>query len=69
MDINKLITTIMRLFGRKLMNTAINKGIDFAARRGKTDAQMTDADRAQAQSGRDMAKRAQKMARASRRLF
>jgi hypothetical protein len=69
MDVAKLINTLIRLFGRKLMNTALNKGIDYAARRGKPAAEMTEAERAQAQSGKQFASRAKQIRNATRRLF
>ncbi|QUS36884.1 hypothetical protein GR316_04565 [Falsirhodobacter algicola] len=55
---------IMRMFMMKVMT----KGIDYAARRGKDPATMTAEERAQAQSARGMAKRAQKIARITRRM-
>lgn len=69
MDINRLINTLMRLFGRKLIDVAVKKGIDYAASRGKPKAQMTEADRAQSAAGRDMAKRTKEIRNATRRLF
>lgn len=57
-----------RLLGR-LMNRAVDKGISFVANRGRDPSQMTDAERAQARSGQDLAKKARKVSRASRRLF
>lgn len=69
MDIAKLINTLMRLFGRRLMNTALNKGIDYAARRGKPDAEMTEAERAQAHSAKQFASRAKQIRNATRRFF
>jgi len=69
MDMNRLIDTLMRLFGRRLINIAVNKGIDYAARRGKPEAEMTEAERAQAAQGRDMAARAKQIRSATRRFF
>ena len=63
-----LTAMIINTFVRKAVNTGITKGIDYAARRGKAPAQMTDADRDQARSARDLAKRAGKAARITRRL-
>lgn len=69
MDLNKLINLLMRLFGRKLMNIAVNKGVDYAARRGKPESEMTEAERAQAASGRQMADRFKQVRNATRRFF
>jgi hypothetical protein len=59
---------IGRLLGR-LMNRAVDSGINFVATRGKGGADLTDADRQQAQAGKDLAKKARKISRASRKLF
>lgn len=69
MDMNRLIDMLMRLFGRKLVDMAVNKGIDYAASRGKPAAEMTEAERAQAEAGRQMAQRAKEIRTATRRLF
>lgn len=68
MDMNRLITMIVNLFVRKAVNTGVNKGIDFAARRGKAPAEMTPGERSQAQDARELAKRARKAARLTRRI-
>ena len=57
-----------RLMGR-VMNMFINKGINFAANRGKDPADMTDDEQAQARAGRETAQKARKISRASRKLF
>jgi hypothetical protein len=69
MDINRLINMLMRLFGRKLINAAVNKGINMAAARGKPEAQMTPAQRAQAAQGRKLAQTARQIRGATRRFF
>ena len=69
MDMNRLINMFMRLFGRKLIDMAVNKGIDYAASRGKPKSEMTEAERAQAASGRDMASRAKQIRNVTRRFF
>lgn len=69
MDINRLIDTLMRLFGRKLIDVAVKKGVDYAARRGKPESEMSEADRAQAAAGRKMADRTKQIRNATRRLF
>lgn len=68
MDLNRLLNMVLRIFVRKGVNWGINKGVDYAARRGKPSGQMTQTDHAQARSARDLAKRARKAARITRRL-
>lgn len=59
---------IGRLMGR-LMHRAVDTGISFIANRGKGSADLSDADHQQARAGQDLAKKARKMSRASRKLF
>ncbi len=68
MAIEQILNTVMRLFGRRMINLGINKGVDVAARRGKPEADMTEAERAQARSARQAAKRARQAVRLGRRL-
>ncbi len=69
MNLNQLINMVMSIFMKKIVNMAVNKGVDYAARRGKPEAEMTEAERAQAQSARDMADRTKQIRNATRRLF
>ena len=64
MDFNRLINMVINTVLRRFINT----GINFAAKRGKSNADMTQNDHAQANAGREMAKRARKAARVTRRL-
>lgn len=64
MDFTRLLNMLLRMF----MNKAIHHGIDYAARRGKREADLTPEERAQAQQARDLAKRARKVARITGRL-
>jgi len=59
---------IGRLLGR-LMNRAVDTGISFIANRGKGSAELSDADHQQVRAGQDLAKKARRMSRASRKLF
>lgn len=59
---------IGRLLGR-LMNRAVDSGISFVANRGKGSADLGEADHQQARAGQDLAKKARRMSRASRKLF
>jgi hypothetical protein len=65
MDMNRLISMLTRMFVRK----AVRTGIDFAARKGKSDAALTPEDRKQAKAANAMADKAQKAARLGRRFF
>lgn len=69
MDFAKLINTLMRMFGRKLIHAAVSKGVDYAARRGKPAAQMTPTERSTAQNARQFAQRAKQIRAATRRFF
>jgi len=68
MNLNSIINKIVNMFVRKAVNHGIDKGIGYAARKGKSEAQMTPMERTQAQKGREMAKRARKAASITRRL-
>ena len=48
MDVNRLINMFMGIFMKKIVNLAVNKGVEYAASRGKPEAEMTEAERAQA---------------------
>ncbi len=69
MDVNRLINMFMAIFMKKIVNLAVNKGVEYAASRGKPEAEMTDAERAQAQAGRDLADRTKQIRNATRRFF
>lgn len=64
MNPNQIINMVMRLFFRK----AVNKGIDMAAGKGKQKGQMTPEERAQAQTAKEMTKRARQVAKLARRM-
>ena len=69
MDFNRLITMAMSMFMKRFISVAVDKGIDYAARRGKPEAEMTEAERANANQGRQMADRARQIRNATRRFF
>lgn len=69
MDFNRLITMALSMFMKRFIATAVDKGIDYAARRGKSESEMTEAERAQAAQGRQMADRAKQVRNATRRFF
>lgn len=66
---DRMIQMLLNRFLGQIINRAINTGISFAARRGKGPAELTDEERRQARSGQDLAQKARKISRASRRLF
>ena len=65
MDVNRLISLVTRLFLRK----AVHKGIEFAAGKGKPEAEMTPHERKQARANKEMASKAERMLRTGRRFF
>jgi hypothetical protein len=65
MDLNRLFQMLMRMF----IKTAVNTGIDVAARRGKPEAEMTPEERAEAKRARDLAHRAKEVAKVTRRMW
>ena len=65
MDLNRVITMLTRMF----LRSAINTGINFAARKGKPEAEMTPEERKQAQAAKALADKAQKAARLGRRFM
>lgn len=68
MNLNQILNMVLRILLRRGVNWGVNKGIDLAARKGKAPAQMTEAERREAQNARDLAKRARKAARLTRRF-
>ncbi|NJS39368.1 MAG: hypothetical protein HC783_10470 [Rhodobacteraceae bacterium] len=65
MDMNRLISMLTRMFVR----SAVKTGVDFAARKGKPEAELTPEERKQAQSAKAMADKAQKASRLARRFL
>lgn len=66
---DRMIQQLLNRFLGRLMNRAIDGGIKFAATRGRDPSEMTEAERNQAKSAQDLAKKARKVSRASRRMF
>jgi hypothetical protein len=65
---NQIIQMIINQFIRQFMDTAVNKGIEVAARRGKPEDQLTAKDHEQAARGKDLAQRAKDIANMMRRI-
>ncbi len=68
MDFGRIVQMLINRFMGRAINTGINKGIEFAARKGKPVAEMTPADRKQAAANRDLAKRARQASRIARKI-
>lgn len=65
---DRIIQMILNKLLGRLVNTAVNKGVDYAARRGKSPDQMTPEELEQARAGKEMAKRARQAAKLTRRI-
>lgn len=68
MDWSRLLNGVLNQLLRRFLGRAINTGIDYAARRGKDMADMTPDEREQARSTKQLAQRARKISRLTRRL-
>lgn len=66
---DRFLQQLLNRFLGQVMNRLINSGISFAARRGKDPSDLTTEERKQARSAQELAKKARKISRASRRLF
>jgi len=65
----RFLTQILNMVMRQLVNRGINAGIDHLSRRGKAPQDMTPEEREQAKGARrDLAQKARKMSRLTRRL-
>ncbi|WP_137112154.1 hypothetical protein [Rhodobacter sp. SY28-1] len=65
MDLNGLFNMLAKMFVR----SAVDAGVDYAARKGKPEAELTPEEREQAKRARDMAQRAREIQKATRRLW
>jgi len=65
MDLNRLFTMLLRLF----FNRAMSHGINFLARRGKAEVELTPEERRQSDEAKAMADKARKAARLTARLW
>ena len=68
MDANRLFNMLLRPLLGRFMNIGINTGIDYAAKRGKSDSELTQADRERARGAKQTAKRARQAGRLIRRM-
>lgn len=60
---------LFNMLAKMLVRSAMDAGIDFAARRGKPEAEMTPEERAQAKKARELAARAKDVQKVTRRLW
>ena len=65
MDLNGLFNMLAKMFVR----SAVDAGVDYAARRGKPEAELTPEERDQARKARDLAQRAKEVSKVTRRLW
>lgn len=65
MDLNRLLNMLTRMVFR----SAMDAGVDYAAGKGKPEAEMTPEERKQAKQARDLAARARKFRNVTRRLW
>ncbi len=65
MDLNGLFNMLAKMFVR----SAVDVGVDYAARKGKPEAELTPEEREQAKRARDLAARAKEIQKATRRLW
>ena len=65
---DRIIQMILNRFLGRLVNTVVDKGIDYASRRGKPAEDMTPEELQQAREGKDMAKRAREVSKLTRRI-
>lgn len=65
MDLNGLFNMLTKMFVR----SAVDAGVDYAARKGKPESEMTPEEKVQAQRARDLAARAKEIQKVTRRLW
>lgn len=68
MNVERLISMILRRATRRLVNRGVDAGIDLAARGGRGPDEMSPEDAARARSAKQAAKRARQASRLMRRL-
>ncbi|OYX44260.1 MAG: hypothetical protein B7Z02_05750 [Rhodobacterales bacterium 32-67-9] len=68
MKLNQIVDMIVRTVMRRVINLGINKGIDYASRRGQQKPGAGGGDHSQSRDARALAKRARQAAKITRRL-
>jgi hypothetical protein len=65
MDLSGLFNRLMRM----VLRSAVDAGVDYAARKGKPSADMTPEERAEAEKARALTRRAKDVSKVTRRLW
>lgn len=65
MNLNGLFSMLTKM----VVRSAVDAGVDYAARRGKPEAEMTPEEREQARKARELAQRAKEVSKVTRRLW
>ena len=60
---------LFNMLAKMLVRSAMDAGVDYAAQRGKPEAEMTPEEREQAKKARDLAARAKEVQKVTRRLW
>ena len=60
---------LFNMLAKMLVRSAMDAGVDYAARRGKPEAEMTPEVREEAKKARDLAARAKEVQKVTRRLW
>lgn len=60
---------LFNMLAKMLVRSAMDAGVNYAARRGKPEAEMTPEERLQAKRARDLAARAKEVQKVTRRLW
>jgi hypothetical protein len=65
MDLNGLFNMLNKM----VVRSAVDVGVDYAARKGKPESEMTPEEKEQAKRARDLAGRAKEIQKVTRRLW
>jgi hypothetical protein len=65
MDLNGLFNMLTKM----VVRSAVDVGVDYAARKGKPESEMTPEEKEQAKRARDLAGRAKEIQKVTRRLW
>lgn len=68
MNLNRIVNMVVRVVMRQAINLGIMKGIDLAARRGKSADQIAQSDPKTRREVAETTKRARRLARLARRI-
>ncbi|WP_138424004.1 hypothetical protein [Maritimibacter alexandrii] len=68
MNIERMITMVVRMVLGRLVHKGVDAGIDYASRRGKPQGEMTAEDRQRAKAANQTARRAKQASKLVRRI-